>query len=331
MELGKNYAEVKAGINIALIKYWGKRDTLNNLPAVGSLSITLAPWGSTTRFTWVAGAQHRFSLNGAEQNDTKVLKLIKEIQTYAGLNEYGAHIESVNTVPTAAGLASSASGMAALGLASWCAAGLPYSKTQIPQKLIDLVRIGSGSAPRSLLGGFVTFDRDGCTLRQLRKASEWSLCLLVAVVSKGPKEVSSRLGMERTRDTSPYFKAWIESHPADLQQAEEAILRKDLEALGEVMEHSTAKMHACAWSSRPPLLYLKGTSLNVLESVHQLRAQGIGAWATMDAGPHVKILCEPKDQNLIIKTLTALDGVLEVLTLTPGEGAEVLTSCSSLT
>lgn len=314
-------AEVSAGINIALIKYWGKRDSAANLPAVGSLSLTLAPWGSTTRLSWLKGSEHHFSLNGAVSRDPKVLKLLAEIQRRAGLEGYGAKIDSVNSVPTAAGLASSASGMAALGVAAWRAAGLPLAEGHPPAALIEVVRVGSGSAPRSLLGGLVRLERDGVTLRQLTAPNEWPLCLLVAVVSRGPKEISSRDGMERTRATSPYFQAWVESHPADLDEAEEAILRRDLEALGAVMEHSTAKMHACAWGARPPLRYLKGVSLSVLDRVQALRQAGVGAWATMDAGPHVKVLCNPEEHATVHAALSEVDGVLEVLTLTPGEGA----------
>ena len=314
-------ATISSGINIALVKYWGKLDSDRNIPAVGSLSLTLAPWGSTTTLTWRRGSEHHFTLNGVAQEDKKVLKLLRQVQRYAGLEDYSAMIESENTVPTAAGLASSASGMAALGLAAWRAAGLDYTEERPPTELIELVRVGSGSAPRSLIGGLVRLERDGLTLRQLSPPEAWPLRLLVAVVSRGPKEVSSRDGMELTRRTSPYFQAWVESHPADLDEAERAIERRDLEALGEVMEHSTAKMHACAWGARPPLRYIQGVSLIVLDRVRSLRQEGVGAWATMDAGPHVKVLCAPQDQARVESELYALDGVLEVLTLTPGEGA----------
>ena len=314
-------AEVSAGINIALIKYWGKRDAALNLPAVGSLSLTLAPWGSRTKLTWARGEPHRFSLHGERLEDKKVTRLLARVQALAGLEAWGAQVESENSVPTAAGLASSASGMAALGLAAWRAAQLPLSAEEIPQGLVDVVHIGSGSAPRSLLGGLVRLERDGHTLRQLSPPEAWPLSLLVAVVSKGPKEVSSRDGMALTRETSPYFKAWVESHPADLDEAEAAVQRRDLQALGEVMEHSTAKMHACAWASRPPLRYVRGLSVTLLVRVAQLRREGVGAWATMDAGPHVKVLCAPSDAPRVHAALSEVQGVLEVLTLRPGPGA----------
>jgi len=316
--------EVKAGINIALIKYWGKRDSALNLPAVGSLSLTLDPWGSRTKVRWLRAEPHRFTLNGHQAEDPKVIKLLKLIQERAGLEAWGAQVESENSVPTAAGLASSASGMAALGLAAWRAAGLEHSVERLDPALIELVRVGSGSAPRSLLGGLVRLERDGLSLRQLCPPGDWPLSLLVAVVSKGPKAVSSREGMERTRQTSPFYEAWVQSHPRDLDEAEAAIKRRDLEALGELMEHSTAKMHACAMGARPPLRYMKGRSIELLDRVIKLRAEGIGAWATMDAGPHVKVLCSPRDEPSVARALQAVDGVLEVLSLKPGEGATLL-------
>ena len=146
----------QAGINIALIKYWGKRDSIQNLPAVGSLSLTLSPWGTTTTVSWgderaEVHKKHRFILNQQEQEDPKVFHLLDSLNQLRGQHEY-AYVESTNTVPTAAGLASSASGMAALGSAAWCAAGLEWNPQRFSSQLIDLIRIGSGSAPRSLLG-----------------------------------------------------------------------------------------------------------------------------------------------------------------------------------
>ena len=331
-----------AGINIALIKYWGKRLQAENIPSVGSLSLTLEPWGSETRVLWrprreaEEGASH-FVLNGVEIADGKVDRLLTYIRNLSGLDaHYIADVQSENSVPTASGLASSASGMAALGVASWIASGLPLTPTNprssvegddlfldgsaLPQLLVDGVRIGSGSAPRSLLGGLVRLESDGRTLSRLCTQDAWPLALVVAVVSRGPKETSSREGMERTRLTSPYHAAWIESHTADLDAATEAIKRRDLSSLGELMEHSTFKMHASMWASRPPLRYLKGVSLDLLDRVAQLRSDGVSAWATMDAGPHVKVLCPPESAPQVVTALRAIPGVLDTLTLKPGSG-----------
>jgi diphosphomevalonate decarboxylase len=329
--VGARVARAEAGINIALVKYWGKRDDALNLPAVGSLSLTLAPWGSRTEVRWEEGAQHRFTLNGVTAPDRKVERLLDHVREVAwgeeGGRRWGARVESHNTVPTAAGLASSASGMAALGLAAWSAAGLggwEPARGALPAPLLEAVRIGSGSAPRSLLGGLVRLEQSGRELRQLAAPADWPLSLLVGVVSKGPKETSSRDGMGHTRETSPFYEAWVRDHPADLEAATAAVRARDLEALGEVMERSTYKMHACAWAAHPPLRYLRGVSLDLLDAVSALRRAGVGAWATMDAGPHVKVLCLPAEAPRVESALRAVPGALEVLTLSPGEGARLL-------
>ena len=130
-------ASAAASVNIALIKYWGKADVDSNRPAVGSLSLTLDEWGSETTVTWLekkeSRAEHRFILNGQERLDSKVNKLLTHLLQYAEAEghswakqgQVSAVVESKNTVPTASGLASSASGMAALGLAAWSALGWP--------------------------------------------------------------------------------------------------------------------------------------------------------------------------------------------------------------
>ena len=321
-------ARAKAGINIALVKYWGKRDSKDNLPAVGSLSLTLSPWGTDTTVHWCSDLDADvFTLNDEVYTDQKVLKVLNYLRQLSGVQLY-AKITSQNSVPTAAGLASSASGMAALSYAAWVALeralgtslpSQPYA-IDLPIDLINAVRIGSGSAPRSLLGGFVRLNRDGKTLQQLCPETDWSVSLVVAVVNQGPKEISSRVGMERTRTSSPYYSAWVESHEADLDEATAAIESRDLDRLGTVMEHSTFKMHACMWASKSPLRYIKGISLDLIDEVIALRSEGYSAWVTMDAGPHVKILCSNHDAQRVATRIKAHPKVLRCLILSPGQG-----------
>jgi diphosphomevalonate decarboxylase len=283
---------------------------------------------------------HLITLNQQTRADHKINKLLDQALIFAARHGHPwAHpdhtcavMTSVNSVPTASGLASSASGMAALGVAAWSALGYGEDLEHIQSGLINdrvsdlisLVRIGSGSAVRSLLGGLVRLERDGSSLRALCSHNEWDLALVVGVVDPGPKAVSSREGMERTRRTSPYHQAWIDTHAADLDAAEEAVKHRDLEQLGELMEHSTFKMHASMWASRPPLRYLKGVSLDLLDQVERLRAQGVGAWATMDAGPHVKVLCARADADKVASTLSEVPGLSDVVTRYPGRAAHVM-------
>ena len=337
--LGKGQAE--ANVNIALIKYWGKSNSEENLPAVGSLSMTLNEWGSQTTVKWVDKRilnKHTFVINERLSHDLKVNRLLdtalimaeKKGHSWAIQNKVSALVETKNSVPTASGLASSASGMAALGLASWMALSWdnPLEKEDLTEQvsrdkdeLIDLVRIGSGSAVRSLYGGIVRLESDGRTMTSLCSATDWPLALIVCVVDPGPKAISSREGMERTRLTSPYYHAWVDSHAEDLDCAEAAVKNRDLSALGPLMEHSTFKMHAVMWSAKPPLRYIKGISLNVLDQVEKLRQDGVGVWATMDAGPHVKVLCHASDLEIAYQSLQKIPGLTHCLVRYPGKSA----------
>lgn len=316
-----------AGVNIALVKYWGKRDAALNLPAVGSLSLTLDSLGTRTTVRFDAALKaDRFVLDGAERDDANVRATLDAVRVHARLTAF-AEVTSFNTVPTAAGLASSASGAAALVLAAWGAAGLPTANAAEQPALVDLVRRGSGSAPRSLLGGLVVLDRDSGRVRSLQtqaEALDWDLALVVTVLARGEKKTSSRLGMGHTARTSPFYAAWVEQHPADLAAGEAAVAARDFEALGAVMERSTLRMHAVMLASDPPLRYLSGRSLDALDAVAELRAAGVPAYATADAGPHVKVLCKGADLARVTAAMQAVPGVVEVRVARPGAGARVV-------
>ncbi len=219
-------ARARAGTNIALVKYWGKRDAALNLPATGSLSLTLAELGTTTevRFLESAGAApgdhllgDSVSIDGRPAEAafaTRVSRFLDWCGPRAGLRA-PAEVSTVNTVPTAAGLASSASGFAALALAASRAAGLELS----PAELSALARQGSGSAARSIFGGFVEMaagtraDGSDAVAHPLPEAADWPLRLVVALTATGPKAIGSTAAMDRTAATSPYYAAWLASVP----------------------------------------------------------------------------------------------------------------------
>lgn len=315
-------ATARAGINVALIKYWGKRDEALNLPAVSSLSLTLdAPGTETTVYFEPGRSAHRFTLDGVEGDVSRVAPVLEEIRALArerGVELPAAEVTSTNTVPTAAGLASSASGFAALVAAGWAAAGLDEGDARS-----DLTRRGSGSAPRSLLGGLVMLDKTRGQITQLLPPEAWDLRMVIALTEKGPKKISSRAGMASSAATSPYYAPWVESHEADMKAAREAIERRDLPALGETMEHSTLKMHACMMAGRPPLIYWRAATLAAMEAVRVMRADGLGAWYTMDAGPHVKVLCHADDAHRVAEGLRIVPGVSELKIAAPGPGVQV--------
>jgi diphosphomevalonate decarboxylase len=320
-------AKATAHSNIALCKYWGKRGAAElNLPAVGSLSLTLdALWTETE----VAPADRdAFELDGAGTAEaTRALAHLDRIWRAAGRPEPRppCRIRSVNHLPTAAGLASSASGFAALTLAAAAAFGWSAPRTT----LSALARQGSGSAARSLWGGFVRLDRgerpDGsdCVARPLFAADHWNVRLVVAQTTAAKKPIGSTAGMERSRLTSPYWSAWVDTSEADLAAAEAALAARDLATLGPVVERSCFKMHACMLASDPAILYWNGATVDVIRRAWQLRAEGLSGWVTIDAGPHVKVLCEAADAAEIAERLGAVPGVVAVTVCGPGPDAHV--------
>lgn len=308
--------------NIALIKYWGKRDLPLNLPAVPSLSLTLGPWRTRTTVRW-GTERDRVVLDGSEATArvaARALRFVDRIDP----GRPPVEIVSDNDFPTAAGLASSASGFAALALAATRASGRDAS----PEALSALARQGSGSACRSLWGGFVHW-RLGSRADGLDSCGEpiapfdyWDLRMVVAVVHGGPKPVGSTEGMERSRMTSPLYPGWVARAPAAVEAGVDAVRRRDLQALGEAMERSTFEMHAAMQTCTPPLLYWRGGTVEALHTVFALRQGGVGAWATMDAGPQVKVLCEAADASRVAR---ALEEVAErVVVLEPAGDARIL-------
>ena len=319
-------ATARAGVNIALVKYWGKRDVAANLPAVGSISFTLEGLDTHTTVHFDSSLdEDQFTLDGIERDDPRVRSVLSDVRRTAAIHTK-ALVTSTNGVPTASGLASSASGFAALTLAAWSAAGLATTDLHQHAPFLDIVRRGSGSAPRSLLGGLVELHRDNGHLETLCNPSDWSLRMIVCRLTKAPKKILSRDGMQHTANTSTYYSAWVNEHPVDLRAGRAAIKARDLSALGPIMERSTMRMHACMLAADPPLRYLRGISLEVMDRVEALRAQGIGAWYTMDAGPHVKVLCDAPDLDDVLAALRELVDASDLLVAAPGQGASLIES-----
>ena len=317
-------ATATAHPNIALCKYWGKRDRALNLPTNGSLSLTLAPFLTTTTVRWGVEAD-AVVLNGRAAEANEARKVLAVLDLLAP-GRPGVEVDTSNNFPTAAGLASSASGFAALVAAANAASGAGLDH----DALAVLARRGSGSATRSLDGGWVTWARgmrdDGLDSHgvPLAGADHWDVRMLVAVVQAGKKAVGSTEGMNHTQATSPYFAPWILSAEADLPEAAEAVLARDLERLGRIVERSAMRMHASMIAADPPLCYWQPGSLQVLAAVRELRARGVSAWATMDAGPNVKVLCAAEDTDAVQKALAEVANRVEVLS--PGGPARVVSA-----
>ena len=306
-------ATARAHANIALVKYWGKRDEARLLPEAASLSIALDRLRTTTTVTLGELPADSFKLDGREEDPARARALLDA----AGISSR-ARIESRNEFPTAAGLASSASGFAALAVAACAAAGL----RKTPEELSALARLGSGSASRSVPGGWAVWENESA--RQVFPPSHWDLRFCVAVCSSGPKQVGSRDGMRASRETSPYHAAFIEQCRRDLPAALHLLAARDLPALGALAERNALRMHADALAADPPLLYWQAATVACLHALRELRDSGVGAWPTIDAGPHVVAICAAEHAEAVAARLRKVFGVSEVLTCAPAGGAHLV-------
>ncbi len=322
-------ATARANTNIALIKYWGKRDEKLFLPNNSSLSLTLDSFFTTTTVEFSQEVEKdSLQINGASSTNEELLrvsKFLNIVREMAGVNTH-ALVTSENNVPTAAGFASSASAFAALAAASTKALNMELSK----EELSMLARQGSGSACRSIYGGFVEWEKgeraDGLDSKavQLLPENQWNLTILSAVVSSERKKVSSREGMKRTVETSPFYKGWLDTVHKDLLTVKTAIKEKDFLTLGEVMENNALKMHGTMLGAKPPVLYWEGGTIEVINCIYELRYSGIPAFFTIDAGANVKVLCTVEEESTVREALMMQKGVTKVITCHPGSGITYL-------
>ena len=321
---------VDAPANIAYIKYWGARDLDLALPRNRSLSMTLDT--CTTRCTvepldggpdevWLSESDGGFRAPSPEFAE-KVRAQLERIRQWAG-SEQTFRVATRNTFPTAGGLASSASGFAALTLAAVRALGKGKAS---PAELSSLARrSGSGSAARSVLGGYVEWPAgdgdDKAYAVQVAAADHWDLRDVIAVVEIGPKVVSSREGHRRA-PTSPYYEKRLELLPARLEAVRRAIRDRDLATLGPLLEQEAVDLHLIAMSSDPPIFYWSPGTVDVLKTLRELRQEGLAAYATLDAGANVHVICDEDSEDEVAERLEDLATVGFVLRDGVGDGPD---------
>lgn len=314
--------------NIALIKYWGVRNATLGLPFNSSFSVTLDRFRSRTRVAFGASSD-RFTLNRVEQSGKPlgaVVEMLDRIRAETGRSEC-ATVTSTNNFPTASGLASSASGFAALALAGSAAAGLGWS----PERVSALARSGSGSACRSLFGGFVEWqagtrdDGRDCRARPRFGADHWpGLVDYVTILEDAPtKGVRSSVAMQRSVATAPGYTQRVAEVPGRLEGMVRAIRRRDAPALfGLVIEECDSFRSVCE-TTDPPLDYLTKTSRSILDRVRVLNAAAgeplVGY--THDAGAHLHLFTLAEDLPALRAALTGQPGIRQRLVLKPGPGA----------
>jgi len=316
------WAEAQAQPNIALIKYWGKRDVEQNLPATGSLSVTLDSLWTKMSVEFSDALRGDELVVNAASNEKMLPRISACLDRVAGADRPRASIESEGNFPIAAGLASSASAFAALVVAASNAAG----KNRDTLPLARIAGAASGSAARSLFGGFVELQVGDTNIEvaTIAEAGDWPLTVVIAVTEEGAKPVSSSEAMNRSAASSPFYSSWLEQQPADLKSARDAVLRKDFSQLAAVAEHNCLKMHSVMWGSRPPVVYWNSATLTCMEAVRRLQDDGHAVFFTIDAGPQLKAICLPDEAGLVRSALDACTGVVRTMVSGLGAGARLL-------
>lgn len=312
--------------NIAFIKYWGNRDQRLRLPSNGSISMNLGGLYARTTVTFDPAlcCDDLFTLNGRVDNAAalrRVSAFLDHVRALAARPLF-ARVVSENNFPTGTGIASSAAAFAALAVAASAAIGLRLSETQLSR----LARLGSGSACRSVPGGFVEWqagrgDADS-TAFSIAPPEHWDLADCVAVLRTGHKPVGSTEGHSLAA-TSPLQAARVADTPRRLDVCRSAILHKDFAALAEIIEQDSNLMHAVMMTSTPPLFYWEPASLELMQAVRTWRKEGLPAAYTLDAGPNVHVICEAGAAEQVRRRLEEIPAVRQVLTARPGGPARL--------
>lgn len=319
----------EACANIALAKYWGKSPQGGNLTAVPSLSLTLDNLRTRTEVRFSDDLEtDEASLDGRPASGrvlTRITELLDRLRAAQGETRR-ARVVSFNDFPTAAGLASSASGFAALAMAASQALG----GTLDPVILSSVARQSSASAARSLFGGFVELGAETDSARPIAPQDHWDLTMLVAVVQSGPKPVASTGGMVHTAATSPLYEAWVRSAPGMFEAVRRAVLERRFEDLARAMEQSALTMHATMLAAQPPIVYFRGTTVELIDRLPRWRDAGLPLAFTMDAGPNVKVLTPSEHASELTRRLKEFPGVGSVIACRPGPAARLLELTGSL-
>jgi diphosphomevalonate decarboxylase len=312
--------------NIAFIKYWGNRDESLRLPANGSISMNLAGLETCTSVLFSDLRQNdSLTINDKGTTGTalqRVSAFLDLVRQMAGIPAH-AEVTSQSNFPAGAGIASSAAAFAALALAATRAAGLELDEAGLSR----LARRGSGSACRSIPGGFVEWqmgssDADSYAI-SIAPPVHWDLVDCIAIVSSDPKSTGSTEG-QALAGTSPLQAVRVSDAPRRLEICRNAILQRDFAAFAGVVELDSNMLHSVMMTSNPALFYWQPATLTVIKAVQAARAKGLPACCTVDAGPNVHVITEAAQAEHTTGLLRSLPGVLEVRAAPVGGPARLL-------
>lgn len=319
-------ATAKAPANIALIKFWGKRDEALRLPMNNSISLNLSKAFTVTTVEFdEALPADMVELDGLKlegEEKERIVKHLERIRKLAGIATK-AKVMTENNFPRGAGIASSASGFAALTLAGVTAAGLKLSEKQISV----LARLGSGSACRSVPDGWVEWKEAGISddsyAYSLHEPEFWNIYDVIAIVATERKKTGSTEG-HAMAESSPFYLPRIAGMGQKVREIKKAINDRDFGKMGEIVEAETINMHAVMMTSNPPLLYWNGVTVEIMQSIRQWREDGLEAYFTIDAGPNVHIFCEESGLKMLEDKLRKMAGVKDVIVNRVARGVHLI-------
>ncbi len=319
----KNRVTARAFANIALVKYWGKLPTKLNSPATPSISLALSALKTETTISKIESFQDKIVLNGKSADTATSERLTEFLDFWRKRKLIKGHflIESRNNFPTGSGLASSASGYAALVKALGAIAESPIDIAELSR----LARIGSGSAARSVVGGLASLpDGKNPAAKLILPAEKIPWGMVIVIVESRHKKIGSRSGMEHTAKTSPYYPDWLRQAKTDYRMMLRAIGRGNLAEIGKIAEANALAMHACMLGARPPLVYWHPATVEIITRVPYWRKLGLETYFTIDAGPNVILLGKKADLLQIARRVKRIAGVKDVVVSFPAGGAEVV-------
>lgn len=318
--------------NIAFTKYWGRKDEELRLPENGSISMCLSNLLTTTTVEFSSQYEQsspsdkkdQISINGGGIEKDEAERVIKHLDRVRKLAEIDqiARVVSNNNFPSSTGLSSSASGFAALTLAAAEAAGLNLSEKQ----LSILARHGSGSACRSIPGGFVQW-LDGDTSEtsyaiQIFPPDYWSIADVVAVVSEGKKEIPTSTG-HQTAQSSPFTKVRLSAMKQKNKLCKKLIKEKNFKEFGQLLEAEALELHAIMLTQKPALIYWTAGTLTIMKLISHWQTEGIPVYFTINTGQDIHLICEQKNAEIVKNKLKNLDFVKNIIVNTPGEGTRL--------
>ena len=289
---------VKSYANIAIIKYWGKKDPIKMIPATSSISLTLENLFTETEISFITREEaiektgqvsDLLYINGELQNEEQIKKITKVVNLFRDDRSQLVKIDTTNNMPTEAGLSSSSSGLSA----AIKACNKLFDKNLSREELAQISKFASGSSSRSFFGPVGMWDKDTGEVSEVK--TDLKLAMIVLVLNEEKKIISSRKGMALCMETSTSFDEWIRQSEIDFENMKKYLSEGDFSKVGELTEENALRMHETTKNANPPFTYLTQKSFDAMEYVRELRKQGERCYFTMDAGPNVKVLCLEED------------------------------------